>query len=450
MKIEDIKANNAKQMLHPMTAPYMTKANKPMIIARGDGVYVWDIDGNKYLDSQGGLWCVNVGYNRPEMIKAITEQVSTLPYYQTFTEFSNPPAIELSAKLISMLEPEGMRKVLFTSGGSDSVETALKMSRHYWKLKGQPEKTKYISLKNAYHGVHLGGTSVTDTGVHKRAFEPVLPGCYQIDSPFTYRNPWTEDPEELGAICAGILEREIQSQGPDMVAAFIAEPVQGAGGVIVPPANFWPLVREVCDRYDVLLIADEVVTGFGRTGNLFGSRGWGVKADIMCFAKGLSSAYVPLGAAVFNEKVAAAFDLESPHAMIMHGFTYSGHPVGCAAGLASLGIVEKEALPDNARVVGAYMMGQLKPFEERYRSVGEVRGKGLMLALDLVVDKKTRQSVDPLGGFSKKLANVAEREGVLVRAVGPKLIISPPLTFTCENVDELTAALTKAFDEVDK
>ena len=235
-----------------------------------------------------------------------------------------------------------------------------------------------------------------------------------------------------------------------MVAAFIAEPVQGAGGVIVPPANFWPLVREVCDRYDVLLIADEVVTGFGRTGNLFGSRGWGVKADIMCFAKGLSSAYVPLGAAVFNEKVAAAFDLESPHAMIMHGFTYSGHPVGCAAGLASLGIVEKEALPDNARVVGAYMMEQLKPFEERYRSVGEVRGKGLMLALDLVVDKKTRQSVDPLGGFSKKLANVAEREGVLVRAVGPKLIISPPLTFTCENVDELTAALTKAFDEVDK
>mgnify|MGYP002713184079 CR=1 FL=1 len=450
MEIESIKANNAKQMLHPMTAPYMTEARKPMIIARGDGVYVYDIDGNKYLDSQGGLWCVNVGYNRPEMIKAVSEQVATLPYYQTFTDFSNPPAIELSAKIISMLEPENMRKLMFTSGGSDSTESALKLSRQYWKLKGQPEKSKFISLRNAYHGVHMAGTSVTDTGVHKRAFEPVLPGCYQVDSPFLYRNPWSQDPEELGAICAGILEREIQSQGPDMVAAFIAEPVQGAGGVIVPPANYWPLIREVCDRYDVLLIADEVVTGFGRTGNMFGSRGWGVKADIMCFAKGLSSAYVPLGATVLNEKVASAFDLSSPEAMIMHGFTYSGHPVACAAGIASLGIVEREALPENAATVGAYLMEQLKPFEERYKSVGDVRGKGLMLALDLVVDKKTRQSVDPFSGFSNKLAAVAEREGVLVRAVGPKLIISPPLIFTKENVDELVAALVKAFDEVDK
>lgn len=450
MKIEELKHNNAKQMLHPMTAPFMTSAQKPMIIERGDGVYVYDIDGNKYLDSQGGLWCVNVGYNRPEMIKAVSEQVATLPYYQTFTEFSNPRAIELSAKLISMLEPEGAKKVMFTSGGSDSVETALKLSRQYWKLKGQPEKSKFISLKNAYHGVHMAGTSVTDTGVHKRAFEPVLPNCFQVDSPFTYRNPWTEDPEELGAICAGILAREIESQGPDMVAAFIAEPVQGAGGVIVPPANFWPLVREVCDRYDVLLIADEVVTGFGRTGNMFGTRGWGVKADIMCFAKGLSSAYVPLGATVLNEKVASAFDMESPQAMIMHGFTYSGHPVGCAAGLASLDIIERENLPANAAQVGQYLMDQLKHFEDTYPSVGEVRGKGLMLALDLVVDKKTRQSVDPLGGFSKRLANVAEKKGVLVRAVGPKLIISPPLVFTRAHVDELVAALTCAFDEVDR
>lgn len=450
MEIESIKANNAKQMLHPMTAPFMTKSQKPMIIARGDGVYVYDIDDNKYLDSQGGLWCVNVGYNRPEMIKAVSEQVATLPYYQTFMEFSNPPAIELSAKVISMLEPEGMRKLMFTSGGSDSVDTALKLSRQYWKLKGQPEKTKFFSLKNAYHGVHLGGTSVTDTGFHKRSFEPVLPGCYQIDSPFPYRNPWTENPEELGTIVAGILAREIEAQVPDTVAAFIAEPVQGAGGVIVPPPNFWPLVREVCDRYDVLLIADEVVTGFGRTGNMFGTRGWGVKADIMCFAKGLSSAYVPLGATVLNEKVASAFDVESPAAMIMHGITYAGHPVGCAAGLASLDIIEREALPDNAREVGNYLMGELKPFESRYKSVGEVRGKGLMLAMDLVADKKTRESVNPFDGLSKKLATVAEREGVLVRAFGPKIIISPSLTFSRDNVDELTSALTKAFDEVDK
>ena len=449
MNREQLKENNAKYILHPMTAPFMTDADKPLIMAKGDGVYVYDVDGNKYLDSQAGLWCVNVGYNRPEMIAAITDQVSQLPYYTSFTDFSNPRAIELSAKLIEILEPENMRKLMFTSGGSDSVETALKLSRQYWKLQGQPERTKFFSLHSAFHGTQFGGTSVTDTGIHKRSYEPVLAGCFQIDSPWTYRNPWTEDPEELGAIVAGILDREIQAQGPDTVAAFIAEPVQGAGGVIVPPANFWPLVREVCDKHGVLLIADEVVTGFGRSGSITGTRGWGVKPDIMCFAKGLSSGYIPLGATVLNERVAQAWEAESPEAMIMHGYTYSGHPVACAAGLAALDIVQREDLPGNAKAVGAYCLDQLKPLES-YASVGEVRGKGLMIAVDLVTDKKTREPIDPANGFSKKLADVAEREGVIVRAVGPKLILSPPLVFSKANVDELVAALRIAFNEIDK
>ena len=296
----------------------------------------------------------------------------------------------------------------------------------------------------------MGAVSLTGIDVNRRAYEPLLPGVTHIDAPWLYRNPWTEDPEELGQIVANQLDREIQHQGPDTVSAFVAEPIQGAGGVIVPPANFWPLVREVCDKHGVLLIADEVVTGFGRSGSMFGARGWGVKPDIMSLAKGISSGYIPLGATVVNERIADAWKVDGPEGIVMHGYTYSGHPVACAAALANLEIVEKEDLPGNAKAVGAYCLEQLLPFAEKYPSVGEVRGKGLMMAIDLVKDKKTRESVDPASGFSKQLSDVAEREGVIVRAVGPKIIISPPLVFSRENVDELVAALHVAFGEVDK
>ncbi len=445
----EIFENRSGRIFHPMTAPSMTRQNPPLVIARGEGVYVWDVNDKRYLDSQAGLWCVNVGHGRAEVNKAIADQLERIAYYSGFTDTTNERAIELSHRLIDMLAPENMCNVFYTSGGSDSNETALKLSRQYWNLMGQPERIKFISLRHAYHGVHFGSLSVTGTGVNRRAYEPLLPGCYHIDAPWLYRNPWTDDPEELGQIVAGQLDREIEHQGADTVAAFIAEPIQGAGGVIVPPPNFWPLVREVCDKHGVLLIADEVVTGFGRSGNMFGSRGWGVKPDLMSFAKGISSGYIPIGATMINERVADAWNVDGPQGMIMHGYTYSGHPVGCAAALAALAIVEAEDLPGNAAEVGAYCLQQLQPFAERYPSVGEVRGKGLMMAIDLVTDKKTRESVDPASGFSQKLADVAEREGVIVRAVGPKLIISPPLVFQREHVDELVAALRVAFDEVD-
>ena len=255
-------------------------------------------------------------------------------------------------------------------------------------------------------------------------------GCYHLDSPWLYRNPWTDDPDELGRLCAEQLEREIEFQMPDTVAAFIAEPVQGAGGVIVPPANYWPLIREVCDRYGVLLIADEVVTGFGRSGSMFGSRGWGVKPDIMALAKGLSSGYIPLGATVVNQRIEAAFDKNADFGgAIMHGYTYSGHPIGCAAAIAALNIVRDENLPENAKVQGQYLLERLQPMIEKHPSVGDVRGKGLMIALDLVVDKETREPIDPAGEFANDVAAVARREGVLVRPVGTKIILSPPLIF---------------------
>lgn len=437
-------------LLHPMTAPALSAQQKPMIIARGEGVYVFDDKGNRYLDSQAGLWCVNVGHNRAEMNQAIQNQLEKIAYYTSFVDFGNEPALALAQKLIDMLTPERMAKVMFSSGGSDANETALKLARQYWRLQGQSEKTKFFSLKNGYHGVHFGTTSVTGTEVHQYAYEPLMSGCFRIDSPWLYRNPWTRDPLELGAIVAAMLEREIQHQGPHTVAAFIAEPVQGAGGVIVPPENFWPLIRQVCDKYDVLMIADEVVTGFGRTGNMFGSRGWGVAPDIMCFAKGLTSGYIPLGATVLNDRVASAWNTLSPQSFIMHGYTYSGHPVACAAGMAALALVEQEDLATNAAQVGQYCLQQLQSLVEQYPSVGEVRGKGLMIAIDLVADKNTRQSVDPMSPLPKQIAMAAQRQGVIVRNVGPKIILSPPLTFEHSHVDTLVAALHCAFDEVDR
>lgn len=431
-------------VLHPMSMPAMDQAH-PLFITRGEGVHVYDHSGKAYLDGMGGLWCVNVGHGRQEMNDAIRDQLDKLAFFNTFGDVSNEPSVKLASKIKSLLAPEGMEKVFFSLGGSDAVETALKLSRQFWRLSGQPEKTRFISLKYAYHGVHFGGTSLNGIPGFKEPYAPTVPGCSQVDNPFSYRNPWTDDPEELGRICAGILDREIQYLGPNNVAAFIAEPIQGAGGVIVPPANYWPLVREICDKHDVLLISDEVVTGFGRSGCLFGARGWGVKPDIMCFAKGLTSGYVPLGATAISERISAVWDKPSPSGFIAHGYTYSGHPLACAAGLASLEIVERENLVDNAAVVGKYCLEKLQPLVERHAHLGEARGKGLMIALDLVVDKSTKEPISPMTGFSDGLAADCQENNVIVRAVGPKIILSPPLTFTKENVNELVAALDGAF-----
>lgn len=434
-------------VLHPMSIPAMHQA-EPLFLTRGKGVHVYDHSGRAYLDGMGGLWCVNVGHGREEMRDAINRQLGKLAYYSTFGELSNEPSSRLASRIKSLLEPEDVGKVFFSLGGSDAVETALKLSRQFWRTSGRPSKTRFISLEYGYHGVHFGGTSLSGMPAFKAHYEPLLPGCSQVASPFPYRNPWTGNAEELARICADILDGEIRSLGPENVAAFIAEPIQGAGGVIVPPANYWPLVREVCDRHDVLLIADEVVTGFGRSGCMFGARGWGVKPDVHCFAKGLTSGYVPLGATAVSTRIAAAFDQAPPDGFIAHGYTYSGHPLACAAALAAIGIVERESLVENAADVGDYLLAALQPLADRYPHLGEVRGKGLMVALDLVEDKSTREPVGPMSSYSDMLASDCQRNGVIVRPVGPRIILSPPLTFSKENADTLVAALDGAFSRV--
>ena len=444
-----IKENNAKQIIHPMGHLTAVEASPPLIISSGEGVYVTDIDGNRMVDGVGGLWNVNLGYDRQEIRDAIKAQVDKLPYYPIFNGTANEVSIELAAKLVQLTDQEDMARVFFTSGGSDSIETALRLARVYWKAVGQRDRTKFISLRGGYHGTHFGGASINGNTPFRRNFEPMLPGCFHVEAPYLYRNPYTTDFEELGRICAQQLDDEIVFQGPDTVAAFIAEPVMGAGGVIVPPANYWPLVREVCDKHGVLLVADEVVTGFGRTGSLFGSRGWGVKPDMMVFAKGINSGYVPLGATMINARINdGLMNNDDSFGAIMHGYTYSGHPVACAAAIPNLDIIVNENVPANAAKQGDYFLNRLSPFIERFKSVGDVRGKGLMVALEMVADKRTKALKDP--EFVKQIATIAQKEGAMVRASGHKIIMSPPLIINEEELDVIVDALDIAFSELDK
>ena len=435
---------------NPEVHPAIDRQMKPVRIVGGDGCYLSDDQGNTLVDGSSGLWNVNLGHNRREIKEAIVRQLDELEYSTLFGGgITHPRAEELAKMLIEMLKPEQMRRVFFSLGGSDAVETALKLARQYWKVEKQPERTKFISLRLAYHGTHFGSAAVNGIGLFRRNYEPNLPGCFHVDAPSIYRNPFTQDPEELGRICADMLEREIVFQGPDTVAAFIAEPILGAGGVIVPPANYWPLVREVCDRHGVLLIADEVVTGFGRTGEMFGSRGWGVKPDIMCFAKGLSSGYLPLGATTVNERIESAFHNNADFTgAIMHGYTNSGHPLSCAAGIASLKIVTGENLPANAAKQGAHLLDALRPFVDRYRAVGDVRGKGLLVEIDLVSDKKTRTPIDLMSSYAIAVCDVARQHGALLRPMGPMIAAAPPLVVEKPQLDTIVSALAAGFEQV--
>jgi adenosylmethionine-8-amino-7-oxononanoate aminotransferase len=284
----------------------------------------------------------------------------------------------------------------------------------------------------------------------RRSYEPLLPGCFHVDTPWLYHNPYTEDPTRLGEICAELLEREIVFQGPDTVAAFIAEPVQGAGGVIVPPANYWPLVRRVCDRHGVLLIADEVVTGFGRAGTLFGTRLWGVNADLWCLAKGISSGYVPLGATAINRRIAEVFDADSTgSASVSHGYTYSAHPVAAVAALATLELIEELDVPGNAARVGAHLQQRLSGFAQRFSFVGDVRGIGLMAGIEMVTDKAARTPMTRASDIPTRVAREAYQRGAMVRISGPNMILSPPLVITRAEIDHLVDVLEASFAAVE-
>lgn len=448
--IDRLKRDNALYLWHPMAHPKAMKSegSRPDIIARGEGCWVWDIDGHKLLDGVAGLWSSNLGHSCKPVRDAIVAQLDELPFFNTFRGTTHPRAIEASRALVELMRPDGVAAVMFSNGGSDAVEGALKLARQYHKLRGHKDRTKFIALRQGYHGVHFGGMSVNGNTNFRRAYEPLLPGVFHIDSPWLYRNAYTQDPEELGRIVAAQLEREIVFQGPDTVAAFIAEPVQGAGGVIVPPANFWPLVREVCSRYGVLLIADEVVTGFGRTGHLFGTRLWGVQADLWCLAKGISSGYIPLGATAISARVAEVFDADATGAgQVSHGYTYSAHPVAAAAALATMKLLVEQDIPGHVARVAPAFQQRLRALKQRHAFVGDVRGHGLMLGIEMVADAATKAPLPKTSDLPARVARAAYRRGLMVRVSGGNLILSPPLVISEAELDFLCDALEAAFDD---
>ena len=451
---DQLKRDNAQFIWHPMAHPGAMKASAPDIIQRGEGCYVWDVDGHQLLDGVAGLWSCNLGHSCKPVRDAIVAQLDELPFFNTFRGTTHPRAIELSRQLVELMRPDGVAAVMFSNGGSDAVEGALKLARQFHKLRGHADRHKFIALRQGYHGVHFGGMSVNGNTNFRRAYEPMLPGCFHIDSPWLYRNAYiqTEGPAaeaELGRIVAAQLEREILFQGPDTVAAFIAEPIQGAGGVIVPPANFWPLVREVCDRHGVLLIADEVVTGFGRSGAMFGTRLWGVQADLWCLAKGISSGYIPLGATAISDRVAQAFWQDSSGAgQVFHGYTYSAHPVAAAAAIATLKVLVDDDIPGHVARVAPAFQQRLRALKGRVPFVGDVRGHGLMLGIEMVADAATKAPLPKTSDIPARVARAAYRHGLMVRVSGGNLILSPPLVISSDELDLLCTRLEAAFDEV--
>lgn len=436
-----LRENNARHLWHPMGHPRDMHNKPPRIITGCDGVHIVDIDGHKVIDAVGGLWCVNLGYSNDVVKEAISRQLTDLPYYSGFAGTTNPPAIEASYVVREFFAEDGMSRVFFTSGGSDSVETCLRLARQYHRLRGEPARTKFLSLKRGYHGTHFGGASVNGNNRFRINYEPLLPGCFHLPSPYPYRNPYNEsDPARLAQLIAAAAEDEIQFQGPGTIAAFIMEPIQGAGGVIIPPETFMPLMRDICDRHGILMIADEVITGFGRTGHWSGSRHWGVKPDMMSTAKGITSAYFPVGAALMSDKVADVFENSDADGAIFHGYTYSAHPVGSAAVVACLAETQRLGLADNARVRGDQLFAGLKVLQQKYDIIGDVRGgHGLMVALEFVTDTTAKTPMD-LATLQRMHAATYDA-GAMVRIAMNNFVMSPPLTITEAEIDRVLAAL---------
>jgi putrescine---pyruvate transaminase len=436
-----LKENNARHMWHPMANAGDMLSNPPKIINSAKGVEITDIDGHTVLDAVGGLWNVNLGYSCDIIKTAIADQLNDLPYYSTFRGTGNSPLIELSFELSEFFKPDGLTRSFFTSGGSDSVETALRLARQFHKIKGKIERTKFFALKKGYHGTHFGGASVNGNSNFRRAYEPLLPGVFHLPAPYPYRNPFgTSDGAAIAQNIANLFEDEIAFQGADTIAAFIMEPVLGAGGVIVPHKTFMPLMRAVCDKYGILMIADEVITAFGRAGAWSGSRLCGVQPDFMCTAKAITNAYYPFGALMINEKLTEVFEnSKSPLASIGHGYTYSGHPVGAAAALATLAETKRLNLPANAQVRGVELLAGLEALKVKHGLVGDVRGIGLMCAVELVADR-SKKSV-AAKEVVQKVQDIAYAEGVMLRVSGANIILSPPLIITATDVQKILAAL---------
>ena len=433
-------------LIHPLHHP--SEHLEPMVYVRGRGAMVTDIQGREYIDGLAGLWNVNVGHGREELGKAAAAQIGELAYYSCYTGSSNLPAVELADKLID-LAPKNMQAVFFTSGGAESNESAFKTARFYWKAKGKPDKTKIISRFNGYHGVTLQAMSATGMSAYWKMFEPRVPGFVHIPTCYPYRQEGGKPGETAGQTAARLLEEAILREGPDTVAAFIAEPIHGGGGVIYPTDDYFPLVRQVCDRHQVLFIADEVITGFCRTGRWFAMEHWNVNPDILSFAKGVSSGYLPLGGIMVSKAIKEAMDTVKVEDRWMHAYTYSGHPTCCAVGIANIAIMERERLWERAAAMGKRLHDGLHAAFDDHPNLGDIRsGKGLLAAVELVEDKATKKMFDPDKKIGPRLMQEMTKRGLVTRARLENIFFSPPLVITEQQLDRMISITRDAVKAV--
>ena len=451
-ELKSLQQKDKDHHLHPFTDHLQLSEKGTRVITRGDGVYIWDSEGHQILDAMSGLWCVNLGYGRKELAQAAFEQMEELPYYNNFFQCTHPPAIELSS-VLGEVSPKGMDHVFFTSSGSEAIDTVVRMVRYYWSLLGKPDKKIILGRNNAYHGSTIAGASLGGmSGMHAQGDLPI-PNIHHIQQPYWFAEGGDLDKDTFGKQVANDLERAIKEHGIENIAGFIAEPIQGAGGVIIPPETYWPEVQNIIDRYEILLIADEVITGFGRLGDWFASSVYEIKPDLISFAKGVTSGYLPLGGVLVNNRVANTIIDEGGE--FAHGFTYSGHPAACAVALKNIEIIKEEKILDEVKSKTApYLKEEWLKLAD-HPLVGEARIKGLMGAIELCANKETRERFSSEGRFTSLdeisagslCRDLSINNGLVMRAVGDTMIIAPPLIINQEQIDELIIKATKTLDD---
>ncbi len=447
----EIEQFDRQDVIHGFATLNAQATNEVVVMTEAKGMRVIDHRGREFLDAGGGLWCMNVGYGRQAIADAAAKQLAKLPYFHTFGNFSNEPMARLSERLLK-LAPPGMTRVIFASSGSEANDTQIKIIRRYNNLLGRPTKKKIIARLSSYHGSTVAAGSLSGLPMMHRTFDLPIPGIlHTLATDYHRRTADITTPERFTQYLIDDLVRLIVAEGPDTIAAFIAEPVCGSGGVLVPPENYFHEVKKVLDRYDVLMVADEVITGFGRTGNWFASPGLGIKPDLMSIAKGLTSGYFPMSGCLLSAKVAdVLYADKSADAMFAHGFTWSGHPVGAAIAHANLDILEQEGLPENAAIIGTYLIDRLRSRLGEHPLVGEIRGRGLLIGIELDGDRATRRPFADPHRVAGLVSRACFEERLLVRGGHGRALaaLAPPLVATTSDADEIVARLGRVFDRV--
>ncbi len=436
--------------LHAYTNARRHQEIGPLVAERGEGVYIHDIHGKRYIEAMAGLWSVGVGFSEPRLVDAAVRQMKQLPFYHTFGHKSHGPVIDLAEKLVS-IAPVPMSKVFFTNSGSEANDTVMKLLRYRSNAMGEPQRKKFISRIRGYHGVTLASASLTGLPNNHRSFDLPIEGVLHTSSPHHWREALPGESEEAFATrLAADLEALILKEGPETIAAFFGEPVMGAGGVVIPPATYWEKIQAVLRKYDILLVADEVICGFGRTGNMWGSTTYGMTPDVLVCSKQLSSSYLPISALMINERVFEPIADESNRiGTLGHGFTAGGHPVAAAVALENLAIIEERGLVDNVRTVGAHLQKRLKGLEG-HRLVGETRGVALIGAVEVVIDKAAKTALDPVGKLGALVASLMQERGVISRNMGEAIAFCPPMIITESQVDDMVDAFAASLDEAQR